>query len=107
MKHALAAADVLVSRAGMSALAEIAALGKPSIIVPMPVSHQEANAAAFARAGAAIVMDERRLTPTGLVDTVRSLLDDADRRQQMGHAAQRVLPVDAASAIAREIERVA
>jgi UDP-N-acetylglucosamine--N-acetylmuramyl-(pentapeptide) pyrophosphoryl-undecaprenol N-acetylglucosamine transferase len=103
MKHALAAADVIVSRAGMSALAEIAALGKAAIVVPMSDSHQERNASAFARAGAAIVLEERGLSPPALVDAVRSLLEDADRRRAMGSAAQRVLPLGAAAAVAREL----
>jgi UDP-N-acetylglucosamine--N-acetylmuramyl-(pentapeptide) pyrophosphoryl-undecaprenol N-acetylglucosamine transferase len=103
MKHALAAADVVVSRGGMSALAELAALGKASIVVPMPGSHQEANAAAFARAGAAVVAHERTLSPPQLVEMVRSLLSDAQRRQEMGTAARRVLPGDAADALAREL----
>jgi UDP-N-acetylglucosamine--N-acetylmuramyl-(pentapeptide) pyrophosphoryl-undecaprenol N-acetylglucosamine transferase len=107
MKHALAAADLVVSRAGMSALAEIAALGKASVVVPMPASHQVANAAAFARAGAAIVMDERSLSPSLFVETVRSLLHDMDRRQGMGNAARRVLPADAAATIASVLDRVA
>ena len=51
MPHLLAAATIVVSRAGMGTLTELAALGKPSLIVPMPGSHQWANAQAFARSG--------------------------------------------------------
>jgi UDP-N-acetylglucosamine--N-acetylmuramyl-(pentapeptide) pyrophosphoryl-undecaprenol N-acetylglucosamine transferase len=103
MKHALAVADVVVSRSGMSALAEIGALGKASIIVPMPASHQEANAAAFASSGAAITFDERRLTPDTLRKTVKELLADSRGRRELGTAAQQMLPVDAADALVREI----
>ncbi len=106
MKHALTAADVVVSRAGMSALAELAALGKAAILVPMPDSHQEANAAAFARSGGAIVLDERRLSPALFTATVRSLLGDAERRRAMGAAAAQTLPAGAAEAIARELTRL-
>ncbi len=107
MKHALAAADAVVSRAGMSALAELAALRKAIVLVPMPGSHQEANAAAFARVGGAITLDEGSLSPSLLTETVQSLLQDAGRRQAMGEAAGRVLPPGAAEAIAMEVERLA
>lgn len=59
MRAAYAAADFVVTRAGMGALSEIVALQKPCIIVPIPDSHQEANAQAFAKADAAIVLDQR------------------------------------------------
>lgn len=107
MKHALAAADVVVSRAGMSALAEVAALGKPAVLVPMPNSHQEKNAALFAETGAAIVLDERRIGPSDLVEVIRSLLADSAQRRAMGSAAQRVLPLGAAEALCWEIQALA
>src|SRR5207244_6622870 len=52
MPHLLAAATIVVSRAGMGTLTELAALGKPSLVVPLPGSHQWANARAFAQLGA-------------------------------------------------------
>lgn len=100
MADVIAAADVVVSRAGMSSLTEIAATRKAAILVPMPRSHQEANAAAFARHGAAQVISEAELTREHLVASVRTLLDDAERRQALGDAAARLLPPDAADAIA-------
>ncbi|MFO0764987.1 MAG: UDP-N-acetylglucosamine--N-acetylmuramyl-(pentapeptide) pyrophosphoryl-undecaprenol N-acetylglucosamine transferase [Patescibacteria group bacterium] len=59
MRAAYAAADVVITRAGLGSLSEIVALQKPCIIVPIPGSHQEANAQAFAKADAAIVLDQR------------------------------------------------
>lgn len=103
MADALSVADVVVSRAGMSTLSEIAALAKPAVLVPMPGSHQEANAAAFARQGAAIVLHETQLTPTILVEQVRALLGDRQRRQSLGAAAARVLPPNATDAICQKI----
>lgn len=100
MADLLAAADVVVSRAGMAALTEIAVTRKAAILVPMPASHQEANAAAMERQNAARVLHEGELTAEGLTAEVRALLGDAARRQVMGDAAARVLPRDAASAIA-------
>jgi UDP-N-acetylglucosamine--N-acetylmuramyl-(pentapeptide) pyrophosphoryl-undecaprenol N-acetylglucosamine transferase len=99
MADALAAAEVVVTRAGMSALSEVAAVGKAAIAVPMPDSHQEANAAVFARHGAGIVTSEQTLTGERLVREIRGLLADAGRRRSSAAAAALLLPPDAADAI--------
>lgn len=103
MPHVLAAASVVVSRAGLGTLSELAALRKPTIIVPMPGTHQDANARAFARDGGAIACDQRALTPEQLTATVTALLDDADRRQALGDALGRVMPPDADARIAEDV----
>jgi UDP-N-acetylglucosamine--N-acetylmuramyl-(pentapeptide) pyrophosphoryl-undecaprenol N-acetylglucosamine transferase len=100
MPHLLAAATIVVSRAGLGTLTELAALAKPSLIVPMPGSHQWANAHAFQRLGAIEVADQDALTPDGLVDRVFGLLDDPARREQLGHALAGSMPRDAADRIA-------
>ena len=100
MPHLLAASTVVVSRAGMGTLAELAALAKPALIVPMPGSHQWANALAFQRLRAIEVADQDTLTPNGLVDQVFGLLDDAARREQLGQALAASMPRDAADRIA-------
>jgi UDP-N-acetylglucosamine--N-acetylmuramyl-(pentapeptide) pyrophosphoryl-undecaprenol N-acetylglucosamine transferase len=103
MPHALAAATVVVSRAGMGTLSELAALGKPAIVVPMPDSHQDANASAFAKAGAAIVFQQHDLSPDLLAATVRDLVEDGDRRRSLGEAVRTVMPADAAAKIAGDL----
>jgi UDP-N-acetylglucosamine--N-acetylmuramyl-(pentapeptide) pyrophosphoryl-undecaprenol N-acetylglucosamine transferase len=103
MPHLLAAATIVVSRAGMGTLTELAALGKPSIIVPLPASHQWANAQAFARLGAIEVADQAALSPERLAERVLSLLDDVPRRTQLGQALAESMPRDAAERIAREL----
>ena len=103
MPHVLAAATVVVSRAGMGTLTELAALGRPSLIVPMPGSHQWANAQAFARLGAIEVADQQALTPDSLAERVLSLLADAPRRDQLGRALAASMPRDAADRIASEL----
>src|SRR5206468_6833588 len=70
MPHLLAAATIVVSRAGMGTLTELAALGKPSLIVPLPGSHQWANAQAFARLGAIEVADQAALSAETLAGRV-------------------------------------
>jgi UDP-N-acetylglucosamine--N-acetylmuramyl-(pentapeptide) pyrophosphoryl-undecaprenol N-acetylglucosamine transferase len=103
MPHVLAAASVVISRAGMGTLSELAALGKPTIVVPMPGTHQEANAQAFERGGAAIVRDQRTLTAEQLTADVIGLLSDADRRESLGQAMRRVMPLDADARIAEDV----
>lgn len=69
MADAYAAADLVLARAGASTLAELAAIGKASILVPYPhaaQSHQDANAARFAAAGAAVLLSDRELQAGGL-----------------------------------------
>ena len=103
MPQVLAAATVVVSRAGMGTLTELAALARPSLIVPLPGSHQWANAQAFARLGAIEVADQEALTPDSLADRVLSLLADAPRREQLGRALAASMPRDAADRIASEL----
>jgi len=106
MPHLLAAATIVVSRAGMGTLTELAALGKPSLIVPLPGSHQWANAQAFARLGAIEVADQAALSPDTLARRVLSLLDDAPRREELGRALAASMPRDAAERIAAELRRL-
>jgi UDP-N-acetylglucosamine--N-acetylmuramyl-(pentapeptide) pyrophosphoryl-undecaprenol N-acetylglucosamine transferase len=101
MPHLLAAASVVVSRAGMGTLTELAALAKASLIVPLPGSHQWANANAFARLRAIEVADQDALTPDSLADRVLSLEADRPRREQLGGALAASMPRDAADRIAQ------
>jgi UDP-N-acetylglucosamine--N-acetylmuramyl-(pentapeptide) pyrophosphoryl-undecaprenol N-acetylglucosamine transferase len=82
MSDACAAADIMICRAGGSTLAELAAAGKPAILIPSPnvaADHQTANAEMLEKAGGAIVMPEAGLTAEKLYRTVGELLHDKDR----------------------------
>lgn len=86
MAEAYAVADVIVSRAGASTLAEITAIGKPSILIPFPYAahgHQEFNARKLAEAGAAVVMNEEDLDGEALAETVRKMLSSEELRAGM------------------------
>jgi UDP-N-acetylglucosamine--N-acetylmuramyl-(pentapeptide) pyrophosphoryl-undecaprenol N-acetylglucosamine transferase len=100
MPDLLAAATVVVSRAGMGTLTELSALARPSLIVPMPRSHQWANALAFARLGAVDVADQDHLTAATLADRVLALVADPARRARLGRALAESMPTDAAERIA-------
>ena len=80
MPAMFARADLLVCRSGASTVGEITAAGKPAIFVPFPRAaddHQNVNARALERAGAAVVVEESNLEAAYLVDTITALIDDA------------------------------
>ena len=106
MVTACAAADLVVSRSGASTTAELACLGKPSILVPFPHAtdnHQEQNARAFEEAGAAVVILDGELTGEGLAKTVTTLLGEPGRLNSMAAAARSLARPGAAEVIAEEI----
>ena len=104
---AYSAADLVLSRAG-SGVWEIAAAGKPAVLVPYPFAtadHQAKNADFFVRAGGAIMV--RELDLEDVPDVVRSMLDDPDRLARMGEAMQRVAKPHAADEIAEGLIELA
>lgn len=101
--HVLAAADLVVSRAGAGALWELARVGVPSILVPLvdgSRGDQIGNAELFARAGAAVVLDHRDFSPGRLLQEVRALVRDTELRQEMSRRVRSLAPGDAAGTIA-------
>ncbi len=103
--EALLAADVVVARAGGSVF-EIAAHGRPAVLIPYPYAtadHQAQNASFMERAGAAVVIPDRELTPARLAEELGALLADPDRRASMGRAAAAVAKPQAAQEIAAEV----
>jgi UDP-N-acetylglucosamine--N-acetylmuramyl-(pentapeptide) pyrophosphoryl-undecaprenol N-acetylglucosamine transferase len=101
----LAAADLVVGRAGGSVM-EIAAAGRPAILVPFPYAtsdHQTTNARWMADGGAAVVIPDRELTPERLSGEIAELLGDEDRLREMSIAARRLARPDAAERVAAEV----
>jgi UDP-N-acetylglucosamine--N-acetylmuramyl-(pentapeptide) pyrophosphoryl-undecaprenol N-acetylglucosamine transferase len=91
MPAVFARADLIVSRAGASTVAEIAAAGKPSVFMPFPRAaddHQRRNAEAMQNAGAAVMLEERDLTPAKLADTIAGLLSDPVKLKAMSGKAR-------------------
>lgn len=102
MPTLMAAADLIISRAGASTLNEIAAAGTPCIIVPSPNvtnNHQEKNARILERRGAAVVLREEECDGAALYRTAKELLEDAPRRAQMRKALREVAVIDSAERI--------
>src|SRR5262249_41530555 len=95
-------ADLVVSRAGATTLAEIAATGRAAILIPLPTAtddHQRRNAEALGARGAADVLLQRDLTGTALAQRILGLAGDRERRRRMGAAAKALAKPDAARVI--------
>lgn len=103
MKDAYAAADIVVSRAGFATLTELVALAKPSIIVPMPDTHQEANAEWLAKNNAAVVLSQKTLTPASFIEHVQSLLQNKEERFLISSSISALLPKDANEKFIQEL----
>ncbi len=106
MWNAIAAADVVVSRAGASTLAELTALGKPGILLPYPFHkdrHQHANAEVLVRAGAAVLVEDTKEADTTAGPLLTALLQFADvkKREKMAAAALTLARPAAAESVAR------
>src|SRR5712691_5478230 len=110
MPAAFARADLLICRSGASTVAEVAAAGKPAILIPFARAaddHQRVNAQALERAGAAVMLEESSLTSKRLLELLSSLLQDGKRLKQMGAAARELAHPEAARDIAALAARLA
>lgn len=106
LKHAYAAADLVISRSGSGSIFEIAACGKPSVLVPLPDSagdHQPKNAYAYSENGACMVLEQENLTPNFFMEKIKLLLLRPEKIEQMRQSALSFSKPLAARAIAREI----
>jgi len=110
MGDALAAADVVVSRAGASSIAEIAALEVPSLLVPYPLAtgdHQTTNARSLVDAGAAVLVPDDQLDGDVFPRELTALLDSSSKRDAMREAARGMGQAKAAATLADQVESVA
>ncbi len=110
LRDAYFTSSVIVSRAGSGAIFEIAASGKPSILIPYGASagnHQEKNAHLYAETGAALVLEGENLTPHLLISSIEQILEDAAKTRVMSESARRFAKPDAAKRIAEELLKFA
>jgi UDP-N-acetylglucosamine--N-acetylmuramyl-(pentapeptide) pyrophosphoryl-undecaprenol N-acetylglucosamine transferase len=97
---------VVISRAGASFLAELAAARVPAILIPLPNAaddHQRANARVAGQGGGAIVLEQSETTPEGLAKVVRELMNDESRLKKMSEAMGALDAPEAARCIAGRI----
>lgn len=100
----MAAADLVVCRAGALTVAELAASGRPAVLVPFDAAaggHQLENARALEKAGAAVVITEKDLSAESLAGTIVALVGDRARLAAMGQKARALAKPDAARDLAR------
>ena len=110
MPTVMAAADVVIGRAGSATCNEIATTGTPCILIPSPNvtgNHQEKNARVLEAAGGAIVILEKDCTPEVLYAEVQGLLVDEERREQMSKALRGLVKIDSAERICDIVEELA
>ena len=110
MDLAYACADLVVSRAGATTIAELTAVGLPSLLVPYPYAtgrHQEANARAVQRAGGASLLLDDQLTAETLAARIESLIDHQERLDAMADRSRAFGRPDAAASLADLVEEAA
>lgn len=106
MPVVMAAADLVICRAGASTIGELTALGKPAILVPSPfvaANHQYKNAKVLADRGGVVLMEEKGCTGEGLYQAVMELLADGSRRSAMGRALKELAAPRAAQDIYKNL----
>ena len=110
MPTVMAAADVVIGRAGSGTCNEIAAAGVPCVLIPSPNvtnNHQEKNARVLEQRGGAVVLLESQCNAQILYDEVMTLLRDADKREKMATALRSDVILDSAERICRIVEELA
>ncbi|MBI2984476.1 MAG: UDP-N-acetylglucosamine--N-acetylmuramyl-(pentapeptide) pyrophosphoryl-undecaprenol N-acetylglucosamine transferase [Candidatus Kerfeldbacteria bacterium] len=103
MPHAMAVANVVVSRVGLGTLTELAALGKPCLFVPMPGTHQEDNAQLLAQLKAGLVVDQDQLNPATFHEQLERLRKNAVERRVFGDNLHQLYRPDAVEQIGQVI----
>lgn len=103
---AVAVADLIVSRAGMGALSEFAALGKPLLLIPLP-GHQEVNAKILSDVGAAAVLRQKEAVKQRFVAEVKNFLESPDKLREMAEKIHMAIKTDVRAEMADLILEVA
>ena len=105
----MAASDLLVSRAGATTLSEITSLGMPSILIPSPYvpnNHQFFNANALVKNDAALMIEEKDLTPNFLKEKIDSIINDEEKLSALSNNALKMANENVIEDIIEEIEKL-
>lgn len=103
MEDVYALADVVLCRAGLGTLSELAALHKSALVIPLPDSHQEANALFLFEQRGAVILDQAETTPQVLLTALRTLCKDLSARRALGERLHSCFPPDARDVIAEGV----
>jgi len=107
--HAYALADLIINRSGAGSVFEIAALGKPSILIPISKSaqdHQRKNAYEFAKNERTIIIEQENLIPNLFLETISNLLNNPIKLKQMGDRAKEFYNTNTPELIKEEILKI-
>jgi UDP-N-acetylglucosamine--N-acetylmuramyl-(pentapeptide) pyrophosphoryl-undecaprenol N-acetylglucosamine transferase len=110
MPAALAEASLVVARAGALTLAELAIMGRPAVLIPLPTAtddHQTLNALEFQRAGAAVIVPQYDTTPPQLANVIQTLLAEPERLAKMAEAMRGLARPNATREIVAELRLLA
>ena len=110
MDREMKQADLVVSRAGATTIAELTAAGRASILIPLPTAadnHQQKNAEVLAQAGAAEMLEQKDMTGAEIAERLIALARDTTRRQSMAAAARQLARPDAAKVIVDRVLEIA
>jgi len=100
MDDAYVIADVVLCRAGLGTITELAAVGKPAIVVPIPDSHQEMNAFHLYEHQAALVLDQTETTPQILLSSIRTIMENENIQMRFAANLKLTFPKDGTKKIA-------
>lgn len=103
MDDAYAVADVVLCRAGLGTMTELAAVGKPAIVVPIPNSHQEMNAFHLYEHQAALILDQTETTPQILLSSIRMMMENEDVQIRFTANLKLTFPKDGTRVIAEGV----
>lgn len=106
LKEVFAVSDLIIARAGSGLIFEIAASGKPSILIPLPWAsrgHQKKNAYEYARNGATVVIEEGNLKPNVFSDLILQIISDEKKKEEISKAALEFAKPQAAHDIAQHL----
>ncbi len=98
--------DLVVSRGGLGVLSELSSLGKPSILIPMPNSHQEDNVSVFKDVGGAIILNQKELSKDVFVKNIKSVLTDDNLRKKLSLNIKKLSKNNAAQEIVDTILKI-
>lgn len=102
-------ADLVISRAGANTLAELVALGKPAVLIPLPglfADEQTKNAHLLKQAGLAEIISQDSLTPSALLKTIEKMMKNLADYKRNSRSSKKLIKFDAAKRIVAEIEKI-
>lgn len=107
LSEAYAVADGVISRAGVGTLSELAVLKIPTVLMPIPNSHQEDNADAFLEAGAVLILDQNKITAEKIIGESKKILYNEKLRRELSENMGKMAKGDAANKIVKIIRSIA